>query len=506
MNYSSLYNFFTAHQLDDIEVIFPDGIPDSQKVIDIDLATISVFKPLTLTQQTDFKNWTFRVKNAPSDFKYLFYLAKSQVHAKGVFLSKRQIDTGNFEDVAEFSSYNKVLVHIEDKNPWCHRQTASVSEDFFRSDILLVENGRAINKVIAPYQTCESNPVCKYMDGDGGPYVFKNLNFVRDSTCHNNFGLLLVTYLDDVTIENVSISTPYTYDIVGDLCIRVYNSTNVMLKNISIDKTYSTEEHSGYGFNCINVWNLNVVNVNGATPRWGVFGNRSINTATIKNSVLNRFDVHCYGRDIYCKDCEFKNENVNPNNTQTYHAMNRYSGMYGYIRYEKCTFKDFRPLRIDHEYNAYSGFDVYFKDCIMEFRRASFNCLVELNLINNTRNLRQELNHKALPNIIIEGKHNENDVTEKGYLEVRVASWADYLNLFHIYNAPTYSEGLGYLSNIVGKIEWRDLNGEELSATDIQDVVLKDSLQAINVAQRLVREIETTSGIQTVYNITGITS
>ena len=73
-----------------------------------------------------------------------------------------------------------------------------------------------------------------------------------------------------------------------------------------------------------------------------MFGNNNINTALIENSEINRFDIHCYGRDISFKDVVFVN------------LYNQFSSTFGTIRFDRCTFRHFTPVLYEASYNSYT--------------------------------------------------------------------------------------------------------------------------------------------------------
>ena len=121
----------------------------------------------------------------------------------------------------------------------------------------------------------------------------------------------------------------------------------------------------------------------------GVFGNNYVNKTTLRNSHVNRFDVHCYGRDIIMENCLF----------DAYGFL--YSSIFGTVIFRKCTFKNVFPCLNRLDFNAYTPFNLIFDRCSFEFDDKHY-ALVNLSNIDDIINPRPELSEKCLPNIDIE--------------------------------------------------------------------------------------------------------
>ena len=271
---------------------------------------------IPLTRHNDFKGCVFVVKNTRKS-SLLFTYAKK---ATPINVSKQSIDAGFF-NFTEPLNRGRYLLLIEDENPWVQNRRGH-DYGHQRKDVLLVENGRAKNTVTMPYNNADSKPKCSYIPQDNTPFVFKNITIERDPGCTFVTNVAYISGADNVQISNVKIQTPAN-DLINDRGIMIYNCSNVTLDNVRIDGTYSQPDHSGYGFTLNNIWNLKVSRMYGKA-NWGVFGNNNINVATIEDSQINRFDIHCYGRDISFKNMEF------------FTLYNQYASVFGTIRYDKC--------------------------------------------------------------------------------------------------------------------------------------------------------------------------
>lgn len=372
-------------------------------------------KRIPLTQFNDFKGCVLVVKNTTKNHRLFNYAAKETP----ISINKQSIDNGDFRSIEPLRR-GRYLLLIEDENPWVLKRKG-YKYGHQRKDVLLVENGRARNATTMPYNNAYSKPKCTYVTLDDKPFVFKNVTIERDPGCTFLTDVAYIAGADDVQISNVKIHTPVS-NLTDDRGIMIYNCTNVTLEDVTIDGTYSQTDHSGYGFTLNNIWNLKVKRMYGK-GNWGIFGNNNINTALIEDSKINRFDIHCYGRDIAFKNVEF------------FDLYNQYASVFGTIRYGKCTFTNFVPVLNGGSYNAFVGHDIVFSDCVFNVT-AKKNCIIKLSNLGADVNERKELSAKALPNVRIKN------------LTVNMTEGADYLYLFYTKSSTKEVEELDYLSSI----------------------------------------------------------
>ena len=351
---------------------------------------------IPLAQYNDFNNCVFVIKNKSKD-TWLFSIKSEETP---IVIEKSLIDNGDFRTIAPLKS-GKFLLFIEDTNLWVLKR-AGYSYGHPRKDILLIEEGMARNSVTMPYNNGYSNAKCSYVRLSGKPLVVKNLTIKRDPECTYLTHIADIYGFDDVNISNVNIYTPPS-TLFEDRGIRIYNCTNIKLKDVIIDGTYSLLDNSGYGINLDNVWNFNAVRLYGR-GNWGVFGNNNVNTAHIKNSRINRFDVHCYGKDMFFDNVNF------------FDCYNQFASVYGTIQYNNCTFTNFVPVLNGSSYNAYVAHDVILNDCIFNITPKK-NRVCELGKWNDVKNERYELSEKCWPNLKIKNLTvNMKDGAEDFYL------------------------------------------------------------------------------------------
>lgn len=335
-------------------------------------------KSIPLTCYTNFAGVEMVVLNNKKNFT-LFSMDRN---AKEIIISKQSVCRGEFRGIKELRYGNKLLV-IEDKVPWVKKRKG---HDYgaFRRDILFLKHGRAQNGFIQPYSTEISVPVVKYYDVDNNTKTIENLIFIRDPKSHYITKLFSITGENNVTISNIIIDTPPS-EMSGDKVIVVNNSTNVLMKDVNINGTYSQVDKYGYGISMDNVWNTRFIRIK-ARANWGVFGNNNINTVMIDDSDINRFDIHCYGKDVYCKNTKFRD------------LYNQLSSFYGTLQFEGCIFFNFVPVLFEPSYAAYTFFELIFKDCAInvDSRRPY---LVMAGRIESSEGAREEISDVQWPNV-----------------------------------------------------------------------------------------------------------
>lgn len=122
-----------------------------------------------------------------------------------------------------------------------------------------------------------------------------------------------------------------------------------------------------------------------------MFGDNNISQAIFVDCDINRFDIHCYGRNIYFRDCIFRN------------VYNQFSSVFGEIIFKRCMFINCFPVVFGASYNAYTKFNLIVKGCIVK-EISKRNYFIRMNGINNpVVNERPELANKEWPDIYIDG-------------------------------------------------------------------------------------------------------
>ena len=387
------------------------------KILNLEIPQNAITIPLTY--YTDFAGAKIVVKNTQKNFS-LFRITQG---LKPIETIKGQdIDNGNFSDYQILRKGKKLLV-IEDDNPWVENRKG-YSYGAIRKDVMLVRNGKATNSPIALYNTPFSRPKGSYCDIVCDKISFKNMIFVRTSESTHKTELVEIQNQYNVEISNVSIITPRNDKLYGDAIIRVVNCVDVTLKDVTIQGTYSQVDKYGYGVFLNNIYNLKVEKMY-ARAQWGVFGTNNINYVTLKECNINRFDIHCYGRDIKSLNCKFSG------------MYNQFSSVYGIVYFKGCTFTDFTPVLMEPSYNAYTPFDIVWEECTFNLtRKHSF--FFTFSGLTNEDNSRHELMRKCMPNFYVRDC--------KVYLADDINKW--YLIRTGVVN---YMGELDYASEIIMK-------------------------------------------------------
>ena len=202
------------------------------------------------------------------------------------------------------------------------------------------------------------------------------------------------------------------------------------MNDICVNGTYSRTDKFGYGVGMVNIYRLTIKKMY-ARCNWGVFGSQSINNVVLKDCDINRFDIHCYGRDVKAVKCKFSN------------LYNQFSSVFGSISFEKCEFTNFIPFLIESSYNAYTPFDVKWKDCTFNLDD-KHNYIMTLFGVPEQYNERPELRRKCLPNISITNcKVKLADNMNKWYLihtgGVKYMDTFDYISEISLKGVKVYN-------------------------------------------------------------------
>lgn len=361
------------------EAVYFGKTVDYQGIDTLEITIPENAKSIPLTNTNDFKDVVFNVTNYATDFFLFTYVNEYQ----NISIGKDDIDCGDFRK-NPYLFKGRYLLSIKDVKPWVEKRDG-YSYGHIREDILLVENGMAVNKTVMPYNNDYSEPVCKLYTIKGGVSV-KNLSLNRTKESRFKTFLLMIEGVNNLSLDNILVFTPENSG-QDDQIISLKNCANINFNNISINGTYSRKDYSGYGVTMCNIWNFNAQNFYGH-GNWGVFGNNNINNAHLSNSDINRFDIHCYGKDVSFDNVVFKNN------------YNQFSSVYGTILFNNCTFVNFIPVINGSSYNAYVGYNIVFNNCNYSTDHDT-PVLISGGYADNDINKRYELKNRSLPNVTI---------------------------------------------------------------------------------------------------------
>lgn len=348
--------------------------------VKVNIAIPSGAKSIPLTSHTDFGGCTFSVKNMQEDELFLFSLERrtdlldnETVDLNALARASRRVDvSGSMIDSGDFSMVPSLaqgckLLYVYDPKVWSKRGN---SLDIYRRDVVYIVDGKAQNLPVQPYVNC-SGLMCFYDDvQEQNTSCFENLTFCRSDESSRRVYLLRTCGQVGLHVRNISIVTPKEDTVSplkpkyeNDRCLYIRHSVNTLIEDVNIDGTYSTIYKHGYGMRLINLANTTLRNVHGDAS-WGVTCGFYLNTVTLDDCVLNRFDCHCYCADFTYRHCTFQTD------TSKYSSRNcmcQVACAYGYIHFMHCRFVDARPLVIECSYSgAFSGFELSYQDCYFD--------------------------------------------------------------------------------------------------------------------------------------------
>ncbi len=352
-----------------------------QGISSIEVVIPAEAKSIPLTDHTDFAGVTLRVRNNQKTL-CLFRLTQS---ATDMAITGKEVDGGNLRKRMELA-HGLYLVDVTDETPWVGNREG-FTYGAIRHDMLVVKDGKALNGPVASYSTPSSKPKATYCAVTPHEKVFCNLTFNRDAASTQKTYLVGMDHQYHVRLSNIVVNTPSDDVMYGDACIQLNYCAKVMLDHITVNGTYSQKGQYGYGINLNAIYDLKV-NRMYARARWGVFGTNNLHQVLLTDCDINRFDIHCYGRDVASERCHFSL------------LYNQFSSVFGTVSFTDCTFTDFRPVLFEYSYNAYTYFKLSFSDCI-------FNATHSQNYIiyggdalqHEEKNSRPELSRKFLPDI-----------------------------------------------------------------------------------------------------------
>ncbi len=403
----ALYNTHVEAVKYGVEVDY-DGV----KEVNIEIPADA--KSIPLTSYNIFNDLVINVKNNSKNF-YLFSLTQP---TDSVYISKKVIDGGDFTNVKGLRA-GQHLVILQDDNLWVDKRQGH-EYGHTRKDLLYVVDGKAVNKPIMPYNTKETKPNVRICPVTDEVKVISGItiNRVKDSKYKTYCFDIQKQY--NVELCDVVINTPES-NLTADAAIRINDCAKVQIDHVKINGTYSRTDYYGYGISMNNVWKSEILYLN-SRSNWGIFGTNNINDALLDHCDINRYDIHCYGRDVTIRNCKFNN------------LYNQFSSVYGTVLFEKCVFNNHVPVLLESSYNAYTGFELKFNDCVFNINNKC-NYLVDARYLTDIRNSRPEVSTKNLPNITMtKSTINLLEPVKKYYM-------------FH-FGSVSYKDNVGYISSI----------------------------------------------------------
>lgn len=342
------------------------------------------FPYITLTQNNDFCNTSFIVTNK-SHKECIFKLEKSNDFVQ-IDIDKTTLGGSDYSQYTYFDN-GTYLLSIYDQNIWTHRTDSADDSDFYRKDLIVIKDNTALNLPCFTYNTESSLPYCKYRKISENRFTFKNIN-ITCKDCQYVTNILVISGILDIDIDNVKIEiADNNQDLSHGVLFSFLDCANLNISNTSVYGTYDNYGFA-YGFHLQNCTNINIDNLTTINKNWGVFGTQCLNNVKVSNSNINRFDIHCYGKDITINNCSFK------------HKYNSISGIFGNVVYNNCQFEYQVPLVYDNSYHVFSPFNLILNNCTFVLNNKDF-CVFSMSSSDVTIYDRDEIKEFCLPNICI---------------------------------------------------------------------------------------------------------
>ncbi len=387
----------------------------------VELTVSSASKAIPLPPQTDFKGTVFKVRN---NAKKCFLFSLEKVFSR-VAVSGAQIDAADYSSVPALAS-GLHLLRIQDDVHWVDdREGFDHPAD--RADVVLVRDGVGSNGPVASYDTPATRINAEYCAADEVQKSVCNVTLIRDAASTQNVNLLSVRGINNLYLSNIRVETPSGTGIFGDTAVDIRHCTNILCEDMTFDGLYCDDHESGYGLSLNNTWNAMFRRIH-SHNRWAAFGCNNMQDSYLEDSDVERFDIHCYGRNITIR-----------NSTLTGKGL-PCSSIFGTILCENVTFNDCFTYSMRTEYNAFTPFDIVLKNC--ELYAGSQHALVNIGKVDAKINPRPELVKKNWPNLEVDG------------MTVHLIVGASSFSLFHLSDMQKYPDPLGHVSSIKVK----DLN------------------------------------------------
>lgn len=451
--------------------------PSNQDItLNIDSTCLGML-PLPLPENTNFNGCTFKVTNTAYQNSPLFLFATGNdqdLHEITIDKSNLHLNAYINSQTEPVNSTPKLII-VEDINKWTVRNLNNTPIDFFRQDLLFLAGNIIQNNPISPYNNNSSNPFCRNIEVTLNQKTFRNIIFIREDAGANGkvINLARIRYQYNYLIENVSVftkgfsddSTLNQCNLINDQCFLIEHSAKVKMSNIFIKNTYSKQDQWGYAFELNNVWDCSFEKLQVTSIR-GAFNVTCTNKMYYRDCTLNRVDVHCYGRDITCENCVFRNTACD------FHVYNRFSSFYGTLRYIHCVFDNFLPVRIDSDYNAFTPFDVEIRHCVQKVSGNSvnsFNCICHIPILISDTNYRTELANKCLPNLRIDD------------LQIEIPNSVNTFYLFIISSKPYIGNVYGMDSYDISNIVYTHDNNAVVTFYDCNFLMSSIALKSVSM-------------------------
>ncbi|MNO37868.1 hypothetical protein D3C76_279590 [compost metagenome] len=280
--------------------------------------TNSIF--LEVQSDVDLSGSTIRITNDNCIGWYDILNDDINVYSYESLINKSDLrkDTSYFP-MEDNSLPTNSVIHIKDGNKWCVRYDDTLVTDEFRGELMFhTMMGMCFGPLISGYDGADTNlNYFKYTKYNSRKLTFKGCRLSIETTPNITMGFLRNrrhnTLITDFVLDP-KMNSLTNVSFKGSV-ITVKDSYNVQVNNISGNniagkKTADGKYSSGYAIRFIESFKVEITNCN-LQGYWGATGSTSVKEWSVKNSTLNRIDVHNYFRDIYVENCVIYDWGIN---------------------------------------------------------------------------------------------------------------------------------------------------------------------------------------------------
>lgn len=324
----------------------------------------------------DFNNTIIHAQ-ATADKKYLFKIERPLPAA-----SEYTKIADAVQDVA-FSNTTGMLI-VKDNTKLYQRP--GYQQNYYRADVLLVQDNDLVNQPIMDYDNdADTSASIFLLSAEEAGTEFRNVVFDR-STSEYIASLVAFSACYRPVVRNVVVKTAPLEAYGEEGVIKFEYSFGPQLKDCSIVGNYGSTLGSGqFSYNiCLYYCSNALLEGIESNATWHSFGCRGVNGIVIKDSIIDQFDSHTYGKDFSFYDCIF-------------HSKHTANPFVGYSKFVNCTFNEMQvATELDSEIASFPYKRIYenctFTDC---------GNLIHVSKINTVANLRSMLQAIEYPGLIV---------------------------------------------------------------------------------------------------------
>lgn len=234
---------------------------------------------------------------------------------KTSFLNKfKRVNSGVFTELADYPNHFFKIVNENDR---AYRNIAPFTGSYPKQDMFIVEKGGVFVGDIAfeldDYTSLQAIEIEKELTISGGNFTFIG-GGSEDEDISGYHKTFMSIERSRTTITDFHIDRPEDSIVSNKPSSGFYVPIDCCYVTIKrgrlVPKKPSGQGSYGLGGNGVFEYRIEDLQVDGDSSYWGVFGTNNIKNLRIKNSILNRIDVHFNAWNIYIDNCIIGTETI----------------------------------------------------------------------------------------------------------------------------------------------------------------------------------------------------